>query len=212
MDYNTWQERAQFDNYYESLEKSIKRFKDKTPSDRATNNFRQKLNTAIENGFPIDYVPRPKSILSYIKYPLLRSSIINGCNEFSSILLDAGANPNLIDHRKHNALDNAADFLNNNSDLNLFERILDMTENSDSIDLALSLVCRKLSYTDNICQAITLLLDAGADPKRGFRTCEIYSDGEDTERKAAAAKLKNLILRYDIRKKNNTAAYYDYEL
>ena len=210
--YYTWEEQEQYNKYYEDLDKNIKRFKDKKTSDRAVYNFSQKLNKAIENGFPIDYAPTPKSMRSYIKYPLLRTSIINGCDEFSSILLDAGANPNIVDHRRYDALENAADFLNNNSDINLFERILDMTKDQDSIDLALSLVCRKLSYTDNICQAITLLLNAGADPKKGFRTCEIYSDGEGAERKAAAAKLKNFIAMHDIRKENKTASYYEYEL
>lgn len=208
------EETTTFDVDYTDLENNIKRFKRKQPTERALRNFKYKLQEKLAYGFPIDYQPNYKNSCDSTKCPLLTKSITLKCDDFTDILLDAGADVNIVSYAGYNSIIYFSIFIDDESNLKVFKKIIDRTTDKETLASALAFICEKhLSSPSNITfEAIKMLLDAGADISSAWHRCTTISNMGNRKLTDKASKLKNSIAMYRQDISPDDSIFYEYEL
>lgn len=138
--------------------------------------FKQELEKALAQGFPINFAPDGNS-------PLLHLSLTYACPAFiSQLLLEAGADVNITDKHGNNALILSCAYfseLRYKTFPDIFTKIMEKTSDINKLPTgknnykknytALSYLCitYSLGPSPKILDIIKMLLDRGADPNIG---------------------------------------------
>lgn len=162
--------------------------------------FKQELNDALLNGFPIDYLHNKHA---WLDETLLQTAILRNRPEHAIAVIEAGADVNRQDSKGRNALMQAAAFRIDNLELNRI--ILSKTRYLQAVDTdgftALSHWCTAYVLArgqKDYLPVIHLLLDSGLKPNIGTdwtgNFLESLPNGKAD--KATADKLQKYVERY----------------
>lgn len=161
-----------FFNYYDELTNIFHR----AESAEDLKLFQEKLGAAISDGYPIDYSP-PKYDMPLLRFVIRRAGDKERYKKDKEamvhVLLELGADPNIIDYKGDDALLHATVMWTGLPAYKaILERTTDINRKSHDGYTPLSQLCEYYiclafspRWREETYRKLTLLLDAGADPK-----------------------------------------------
>ena len=172
--------------------------------------FKQTLDNALLNGFPIDYQPLQ---FNYDTLLMLALSIRGVSPDIGMYLLKNGANPNITNRLGQNGLMLAVFYRDSNiiKENALLEYILELVTDVNAkdyngmsaFDVFIARYAIMYRDGDSFDDKLRLLLNAGADYSEYSANNLKYKDNEEVY--AKACQIQHFIKRYDSQKKLETS-------